>query len=506
MSKSTSELEKLLSLGEGQTLEFKSKANVQVCGPQVCAFLNSQGGYLLCGVGEHGDIVGVEQAQQVVDKLEGQLKRAIQPPVLFSVEVQPVEDKSLIVLEVPAGQDIPYSYNSDIYIRNGEMTQKADVDTIRDMVMSKQIEPTRWERLFSSELNEQSLSASACKKLLSAKRIPDEVKQAEQGLLHQLQLLSLAKYGRLTNSADVLLAKQPGERHPQARVRAVCYRNKADDEYQDLQHLDGPMAEVIEQLITFVTRNTPSRARFSSANNQREDTPMYPEQAVREAIVNAFAHRDYSNFAGGIKVEVSPAHLKIWNAGAFPQGVDEYKIQQGHISVLRNPDIAHGLYLQGYMEKLGRGSVVIQDACKEAGLPTPKWHSDSTSGVTLTLFAPEVASEVTPEVAPEVAPEVTPEVAPEVAPEVTPEVTPEVDKLLLNINGEQSRVELQESLALKDAEHFRKHYLLAAIDKSLIEMTIPEKPKSRLQKYRLTTLGHQVRLQLKQQLSDKKKP
>ncbi|HCG6066506.1 TPA: ATP-dependent DNA helicase RecG [Vibrio parahaemolyticus] len=70
-------------------------------------------------------------------------------------------------------------------------------------------------------------------------------------------------------------------------------------------------------------------------------------------------------------------------------------------------------------------------------------------------------------------------------------------------------MELQESLALKDAEHFRKHYLIAAIDKSLIEMTIPEKPKSRLQKYRLTTLGHQVKLQLKQQekqqLSDKKK-
>ena len=99
---------------------------------------------------------------------------------------------------------------------------------------------------------------------------------------------------------------------------------------------------------------------------------MYPEQAVREAIVNAFAHRDYSNFAGGIKVEVSPAHLKIWNSGAFPQGIDEHKIQQGHISVLRNPDIAHGLYLQGYVEKLGRGSVVIQQACKDAGLPAPK--------------------------------------------------------------------------------------------------------------------------------------
>ncbi|EGR2429884.1 ATP-dependent DNA helicase RecG [Vibrio cholerae] len=61
-------------------------------------------------------------------------------------------------------------------------------------------------------------------------------------------------------------------------------------------------------------------------------------------------------------------------------------------------------------------------------------------------------------------------------------------------------MELQESLALKDAEHFRKNYLNAAMEKSLIEMTIPEKPKSKLQKYRLTALGQQ----LKQELSDKK--
>ena len=473
MSKTASELKQLLSLGENQTLEFLTSCELQHCGPQVCAFLNTQGGYLLCGVSNQGQINGVENTAIVAEQLESQLKSSIQPLVLFSVVVQVVEDKQLIVIEVPAGKDIPYAFNSDIYVRVGGHIQKADVDTIRDMVLRKQVEPTRWERLFSSELDEQGLSGTACQKLLSAKRIPDEVKTTTQGLLHQLQLLSLAKYGRLTNAADVLLASQPGKRHPQARVRAVCYRHKADDEYQDLQHLDGPMAEVIEQLISFVMRNTPSKARFSSTNNQREDIPMYPELAVREAIVNAFAHRDYSSFAGGIKLEVSPQQVKIWNSGAFPQGIDEQKIQQGHISVLRNPDIAHGLYLQGYMEKLGRGSVVIQEACQQAGLPAPKWNSDSVSGVTLTLFAPEV----------------------------TPEVTPEVKKLLSIMIGEMGRDELQSLLHLKDAENFRKTYLRPASSLGLIEMTIPEKPQSRLQKYRLTSLG----LQMKQELSDESK-
>lgn len=197
-----------------------------MCGRHVCAFLNSQGGYLLCGVDNDGQILGVDDAQRAAQKMETQLKTQIQPPVLFSVEVQEIDDRQVLVIEVPSGKDVPYAFRNDIYIRQGEGTVKASIDIIRDMVLRKQIEPERWERLFASELDEQQLSRTACHKLLSAPRIPLEVRQSDQGLLHQLQLLSLAKYGRLTNAADVLLAQDPSRRHPQARVRAVCYSSK----------------------------------------------------------------------------------------------------------------------------------------------------------------------------------------------------------------------------------------------------------------------------------------
>nr|WP_241490099.1 ATP-binding protein [Pseudomonas syringae] len=197
---------------------------------------------------------------------------------------------------------------------------------------------------------------------------------------------------------------------------------------------------------------------------------------IREGIVNAFAHRDYSSFSGGIKVEISPVRLQIWNSGSLPDGVDADKLQQGHISVLRNPDIAHALYLQGYMEKLGRGSVLIRQACEENGLAPPVWYSEGSSGVTLTFFTPEVAPEATPEVA--------------------PEVTPEVEKLIVLVNGDIKRIELQHHLKLADAEHFRKHYLLPALEQGVLAMTIPEKPTSSNQRYRLTSLGKIVRKRL----------
>ena len=123
--------------------------------------------------------------------------------------------------------------------------------------------------------------------------------------------------------------------------------------------------------------------------------------------------------------------------------------------------IAHILYLRGLMEKLGRGCVMIRKVCEEYGIRPPVWRADVNMGVTLTFFATEV----------------------------TTEVTTEVKAVLMALSGDMTRRDLQEKLGLKNAEHFRKHYLITALDGGFVEMTIPDKPQSRLQRYRLTQLG-----------------
>jgi len=157
----------------------------------------------------------------------------------------------------------------------------------------------------------------------------------------------------------------------------------------------------------------------------------------------------------------------------LPEGITPETLINGHLSVLRNPDIAHVLYLRGFMEKIGRGSVLILRKCKERGLAEPVWTSDEKTGVTLTFFAPEVTTEVTPEVTQEVA----------------LQVTPEVLQMLRAFVGDMQRRDLQRLLGLKDDEHFRKAYLLPSIKENLIEMTLPDKPHSSKQRYRLTGKG-----------------
>jgi ATP-dependent DNA helicase RecG len=98
-----------------------------------------------------------------------------------------------------------------------------------------------------------------------------------------------------------------------------------------------------------------------------------------------------------------------------------------------------------------------------------------------------------------VIPEVIPEVTPEVIPEVTPEVTPEVIRMLSIMTGEMTRGEIQQKLGLKDEKHFRENYQQTAVKLGLIEMTIPDKPRSSKQKYRLTNAGKRF---LEQQIKE----
>ena len=467
-------LKNLLQLGEGQTVEYKTGCRPDMIGREVCAFLNSGGGCVVCGVGDDGKAVGLNN-EDSAESIEKALYQGISPKALISVESKTVGKKRLLVVEVPAGKDIPYAFRDEIFIRAGGGTRKADIATIRDMVLRRQVEPERWERRFSDAEIESDLEIQEIRSVVQAAEKTARIAfRNPSDPLMVLEDLSVLKYGRLTNGGDVLFARNPAARHPQVRTRAVSFSSdKAGDQYLDMKSFEGPLVSVLEALHAFILRNTPSGARFHREELQRTDEPLYPPEAVREGLVNALAHRDYADFSGGVSVQVYPGRLEIWNSGGFPEGITPEKIMAGHISILRNPDIAHVLYLRGMMEKLGRGGLLIQMACKNKGLPSPQWRSEDSRGVTLTFFAPDATTEV----------------ATEVTTDVNTEVATEVRKACEVLKGEMTRRKIMEKLGLKNDEYFRKKYLVPALNAGFIEMTIPDKPRSRMQKYRLTRLG-----------------
>lgn len=377
----TKAIRESLSLGEGQSVEFiPDCGNIGVIGQTVCGFLNTSGGYVVCGVDDRGTAIGVEDPDAMGKSLEQGLQQGLSPGALVAVRAYEVEGKALLVIEVPAGKDLPYAFENVIYLRTGQTTRKADVETIRDMVLRKQVEPERWERRFSSaDMNEDldlNEIRSTLKEVTASGRFRFRDSDSPTAILEDL---SVSRYGRLTNGGDVLFGTNPAVRYPQVRVRAAVFRtDKTGDTYQDMKSYEGPLVPVLEDVYSFILRNTPTVSRFRPTDLKRQDEPFYPSGAVREGLVNAFAHRDYSDFSGGITVHIYPDRLEISNTGRFPEGVTLAKLQKGTLSVLRNPDIAHVLYLRGYMEKIGRGSIMIQRARPGRGLPLPRGSEDAT--------------------------------------------------------------------------------------------------------------------------------
>lgn len=480
------ELMELLKLGEGPKVQFMANLKaLEAIGHEVCGFLNTSGGYVVCGVNKRGALLGVDFEDDEIAAFEKALHDGLSPKSLVAIAPQKLDGKSVVVIEVPQGHDVPYAFRNAIFVREDDASVQADPATIRDMVLRSQIEPERWERRFSvADLDIDFDVAQLHAAVADAEKVKRAFLTDKSDPYRVLVDLSAARFGRLTNGGDVLFTKNPAVRLPQTRIRAMRYNSdKVGEKFSDMKSFEGPLHSIFEEAYTFIVRNTPSVARFVKGNPKRQDSPLYPEDAVREALINALAHRDYAASSGGIAIHIYPRRLEIWNSGAFLNGVTPESIAKGQISVLRNPDIAHVLYLRGLMEKTGRGGRLIVDECVNAGLPSPSWISDA-SGVTITFETTEVDTQATMEV------------TTQATTEATMDVTTQVRRLIRHLDGTMDRQAIQGTVNIANVEYFRKSYIQPALQAGFIEMTQPDKPQSPTQRYRLTAKGRALKAQL----------
>jgi ATP-dependent DNA helicase RecG len=374
------DIRKKLNLGGSQTLVAEDEYSIDKTGRNICALLNSGG----------GNIVFIDSTAYKSDQ-EYSIYNDITPKAVLSLEKKVIDKHSALCFEVPAGKDTPYSYKNVIYVREGNETIPADIETVKDMIIKKQNEPIRWERRFSDAEYESDFDNGHFITVIDNivkghrfkfKRINDTI--------YYLEDLSLYKYGKLTNACDVLFCTNPAQRLPQIRAKAALFANdKTDSTYLDMKNFEGPLLNIFNDLFNFISRNTPTLSHFKESSSVRQDKPIYPANAIREGLINALVHRDYSDFKGSISVSIYPGRLEIWNYGELPEGITVDNLSKGNVSILRNPDISFVMYLQGYMERIGRGASLIKKLCKENGLPEPQWKSEKGRGVTLTFFAPE---------------------------------------------------------------------------------------------------------------------
>lgn len=376
--------------GESSSTAFlRSAEHVDFIASTVCAFLNSRGGVVFVGVDPSGAIVGVgADAEEVRRGLETHLQDIIAPTALFTVSVDTEAGLPIISIEAPAGRDVPYVINGQVFLRRGKRTVTADPEALRDIVQGRSVEADRWERRPSVTLSEKDLvRGEIADTVSSATESGRYAFDAGNDPRRALRDLALIASNGFTNACDVLFAKRPSLRHPQTRVRFIQFESdKTGAAFLDDRWVEGPLFQVYSQLMEKVGAHVRVQSLFAPGERGREDHPNYSIEALREGLVNALAHRDYATFSGGVTVSVYPGRIEIWNSGRLPRGIKVADLKRVHPSIPPNPDITHVLYLRRLMERVGRGTQKIIVACDALGARPPLWQ-DSPSGVTLTIYA-----------------------------------------------------------------------------------------------------------------------
>ena len=299
--------------------------------------------------------------------------------------------------------------------------------------------------------------------------------------------LNLLDGGRPTNAAVLLFGRQPQRFLMSSEVKCAHFHGtEVAKPIPSYQVYKGSAFALVDQAVDFVMSKIALRVGTRAAGPQADVRYEIPREVVVEAIVNAVAHRDYTS-NGSVQVMLFADRLDVWNPGRLPQSLTLAMLREPHGSVPSNPLLAEPLYLVKYIERMGTGTRDMIRLCRAVGLPEPEFAQRDGFVTTVRREVPAVG---TVPVAPHVTPPVTPHVTPYVAPHVPPHVA--VLIRLIGTVGDLSTPELLRHLGLRDRKHLRERYLAPCLAGGWIAMTIPDKPRSRDQRYRLTAEGMDV--------------
>ncbi len=303
-----------------------------------------------------------------------------------------------------------------------------------------------------------------------------ETETVEKILTH----LNLYENNKLLNAALLLFGKQPQRFFISSEVRCVVFRGtKMEKPIPSYKVFKGTVFELVDQTVEFILSKLDYSVGTRETEIQAPGAYEIPQDVIAEAVVNAVAHRDYTS-NGSVQVMLFRDRLEIWNPGSLPLGWTTQKLRAMHHSVPSNPLLAQPLYLTSYIERLGTGTSDMIAKSLSAGLKEPDFiQEDEFRAV---LFRP--LTDTTPHDTPHDNALSDSDITPN-----TPQDTPQVKQLVRVISGEMDREEIQKILGLKDREYVRKAYITTSLEMGLIEMTIPDKPTSKNQKYRLTHKG-----------------
>jgi len=474
-----SDLERLIVGGESETLELKrSTGQLNRAGQTLCGFLNYAGGNVVIGVTDDGRIVGQEVSDKTRRELALMLGR-FEPPALVQTRFVELPDggRKVIVLEAQQQEDArPFMFDGRAYQRVQTTTSVMPQDRYETMLLERAHVRRRWENQAAVDIRLDDFDHEEIFRTREAAIRQHRISAGTSTDVGDiLDRLGLRRDGVITQAAQILFGTRFLPDYPQAllkmgRFRGTTITGDILDNRQE--HLHAFAA--VQEALAFLDRTLPLSAHFPDGQVQREDRLPVPFAALREIILNAVMHRDYSDPGGSVAIAVFDDRIEIRSVGIFPNGITAEALSGPHRSIPRNPLIAETFHRTGAVEIWGRGTNRVIEACVSHGIKSPVFE-EKDGAVFVTFFAQiGPLSEMRHQVGTKSA------------------LSRHQVQVLEKSRNVSSMKELLVLCGRADRTKFRNQVIRPLLETGLLGMTIPEKPRSSRQRYKTTQAGEQV--------------
>jgi len=350
----------LIREGEGLAVEFKEKYTPRI-DEDIIAFANTKGGTVLLGVRDDGTIIGERLTNDLKAKINN-VARNCSPPV--SVDV--TRTAEAVAIMVPEGTDKPYHCGAGYFRRLNGTTQKMSRDELRAMFVEN--EPLPFEGRTAKGFTFDDVSAA---------KIRAFVKEADIRVGHAsaadfLRTLKVADETSVKNAGILFFAKSVADHLPQAQMTLVAFKGTKKLHIYDRRDVRDDLLTQFNEAMAFVMKHLNVRSEIRGVN--RYDIYEVPLEVMREAVVNALMHRDYSVTGTQISVEVFDDRVEIINPGGLPKGLPKEKF--GVLSIRRNEIIADLFFRMHKVERLGMGIQKMREVMRDAELREPEFDTN----------------------------------------------------------------------------------------------------------------------------------
>ncbi len=357
-------------MSETQNIEYKSSWRDEYL-KWICGFANANGGVIFIGKDDAGKVVGISDAKKLMEEIPNKVKDTL--GILVDVNLHKSKQGGFVEIVVEP-YPYPVNYKGQYHIRSGSTKQELKGAALDKFLLQKK--GKRWDGVPVPKVSVKDLKQETFeffrKRALKSQRIDeDSLTDSNEHLIENLQL----KESEYLNRAAILLFHSSPEKFVTGAYIKIGYFQSDDDlKFQDEIH--GNLFEQIEKAMDLLFTKY-IKAEISYEGINRVEKFEYPKEAVREALMNAIAHKDYS---GGVPIQISVYSDKVifWNEGQLPDNWTVKTLLEKHASRPYNPDIANALFRSGYIESWGRGTIKIIKECKQAGIPEPVFSYDSS--------------------------------------------------------------------------------------------------------------------------------